>query len=168
MLHFIYTKEHPQTQAVREAQDLLVDARLYALGDKYGVNSMNKAIIISFRSLLEKYWNTSEFAQAAAIVHSTTPETNRGLRDEIKRVTWSYQKTLLKREDLQTVIQELQGYSSDIAQAAIEAAKSDLPGAKPSNRILMHCNSCDSNKEVLFLCPDQTYRAAHGAPVPPR
>ncbi|KAF2134723.1 hypothetical protein P153DRAFT_380535 [Dothidotthia symphoricarpi CBS 119687] len=70
-------------KSVEIATPLSVHATMYALGDKYHVDGLCQLATSKFDSCLHYHWNSEDFIDAVQIVYSSTPDTNRGLRDVV-------------------------------------------------------------------------------------
>ena len=63
------------------ADQLLLDAKMYAIGDKFDTASLKAMALKRFNRGCLAHWNTDEFAAAAHHVFTSTPDTDMGLRD---------------------------------------------------------------------------------------
>jgi hypothetical protein len=54
---------------------------MYEIGDKYDVLGLKQLALAKFSLACEKYWQSQKFAPAAHYAFSTTPESDKGLRD---------------------------------------------------------------------------------------
>lgn len=77
-----------------EATQLLVSAKMYEIGDKYDVLGLKQLALAKFSLACEKYWESQEFAPAAHYAFSTTPESDKGLRDIVTKTIADHMKTL--------------------------------------------------------------------------
>ncbi|KAF2023849.1 hypothetical protein EK21DRAFT_80003, partial [Setomelanomma holmii] len=64
-------------------EPLTIHATMYALGDKYQVEGLCDLAKEKFRSCLHHHAHSEDFISAVQTIHSTTPESNRGLRDVV-------------------------------------------------------------------------------------
>ncbi|KAH7091558.1 hypothetical protein FB567DRAFT_436379, partial [Paraphoma chrysanthemicola] len=62
---------------------LTIHAAMYALGDKYQVDGLCNTAKEKFRSCLHHHAHSEDFIAATQAVYSTTPDSNRGLRDVV-------------------------------------------------------------------------------------
>lgn len=76
------------------ASQLLVSAKMYEIGDKYDVLGLKQLALAKFSLACEKYWESQEFAPAAHYAFSTTPESDKGLRDIVTKTIADHMKTL--------------------------------------------------------------------------
>ena len=134
MLLHLYTLKYPAYNTIhslRLAKDLVIDAHMYALADKYDLTTLKRQVKEAFQILLnlilehqrderddhEKEDFYGRFAEAAAVIYSTTPESDRGLRDLIKIHTWNFKDTLLRVSTIQRCVLQTDGYKDDLLQA---------------------------------------------------
>jgi hypothetical protein len=62
---------------------LTIHATMYALGDKYQVDGLSQLAREKFESCLHHHAHSEDFVTAVQLVYSSTPDTNRGLRDVV-------------------------------------------------------------------------------------
>jgi hypothetical protein len=69
--------------AMQVAEPLAIHASMYALGDKYQVEGLSQLAKEKFESCLHHHVHSEDFISAVQIAYSTTPDSNRGLRDSV-------------------------------------------------------------------------------------
>ncbi|KAH3953670.1 hypothetical protein HBI25_106540 [Parastagonospora nodorum] len=69
--------------AVEVANPLTIHASMYALGDKYQVEGLSSLAKEKFECCLHHHAQTEDFIAAVQIAYSTTPDSNRGLRNSV-------------------------------------------------------------------------------------
>jgi hypothetical protein len=62
---------------------LSIHADMYALGDKYQVVGLQHLAASKFRACLAEHWNSPDFITAVQIAYTSTPDSNRMLRDVV-------------------------------------------------------------------------------------
>jgi hypothetical protein len=62
---------------------LTIHATMYALGDKYQVDGLSQLAKEKFESCLHHHAHSEDFITAVQLAYSSTPDTNRGLRDVV-------------------------------------------------------------------------------------
>ncbi|KAH8724450.1 hypothetical protein GQ44DRAFT_740330 [Phaeosphaeriaceae sp. PMI808] len=78
------TKVIPRFNDTAEvANPLTIHTTMYALGDKYGVQGLCDLAKEKFESCLDLHVHSEDFTTAIQLAYSTTPDSNRGLRDVI-------------------------------------------------------------------------------------
>jgi len=91
-----------------DAEQLLLHAKMYEIGDKYDVIGLKQLAREKFLRVCNEYWDTEYFAPAAHYAFSTTPEEEKGLRDVISNVI-SQHMALLKKPAVETLLDEFNG-----------------------------------------------------------
>jgi hypothetical protein len=76
-------KSGNSSNASEVAEPLTIHATMYALGDKYQVEGLGQLAKDKFESCLRHHACSADFATAIQIAYSSTPESNRGLRDVV-------------------------------------------------------------------------------------
>ena len=80
MLHYLYKCDYPN--GAGETGPLVLNASIYALGDKYDIRHLEHLARHYFSDFLEvKAFNNEDFSNAVTITYNTTPPSDRGLRD---------------------------------------------------------------------------------------
>lgn len=69
--------------AMEVAEPLTIHASMYALGDKYQVEGLSQLAKEKFESCLHHHAHSVDFISAVQIAYSTTPDSNRELRDTV-------------------------------------------------------------------------------------
>lgn len=88
---------HEYGKTVGDPSDLVLHAKMYAIGEKYGVRGLKIITLRKFNIACKLYWNDQEFASAARYVYSSTVEEDRGLRDIVYNTVRRHLK-LVKKE----------------------------------------------------------------------
>lgn len=71
--------------SVEVANPLTIHAKMYALADKYQVKGLGPLTRAKFEACFRHHVYTEDFPAAVQIAYSTTPESNRDLRDTVLR-----------------------------------------------------------------------------------
>lgn len=106
---------------------MVVEAKMYAMADKYELDGLKEVAKTRFAEALKRSYDTEEFVVAVETVYSTTPDSDRGLRDIVTAFTWSRQETLLARKDVQSLLNYLDAFSKDLVQEICRKASSRTP-----------------------------------------
>lgn len=150
MITYLYSLKYPQTRRVPSslAEDLILDAKMYALADKYDLPVLKKQIKRAFDELLNSAKYKTAFASSrlyckvmagiARFVYESTPESDRGLRDIVKEYTTG-RRTLFADKDFQKCILETQGYMVDVIQSLFEDAESGDSFVLPQKKKARMC-----------------------------
>ena len=125
MMLYIYTQKYPievnsTPGQVRSTLDLLFDAKLYAVADKYDVPRLKDDICCAFESLLKTVGSlfsetpASFMPELIAIVYGTTPDSDRGLRDKLYVFIETHRLRILGKESVQRCAKEFDGFAADL------------------------------------------------------
>lgn len=91
-------EEYLQSNAVLHAQ-------MYALADKFGIESLKQLAKQKFESETKAYWNDEDFCEAIQEVYETTTDSDRGLRDIILD-TFKTHPTLPYKQEVAAIIRD--------------------------------------------------------------
>ncbi|MCJ1398716.1 hypothetical protein MMC11_001917 [Xylographa trunciseda] len=118
MLVYLYTMQYPQTPSgLRKAKDMVLDAKMYGIADKYDLPDMKQKVLKAFEPLLALYPSDPLFTEAATYVYRMTIDTDRGLRDLVKGLVWGNRTTMITRKDVQECIMHNEGFKDDVMHA---------------------------------------------------
>ncbi|KAF3011202.1 hypothetical protein E8E13_011609 [Curvularia kusanoi] len=109
----------PLPPAAGKAEDLLLHAKMYEIGDKYEVAGLRDIAKDKFNVSCKHFWNTTSFGLAAKHVFSTTVEDDKGLRD-IVSATISDHIELVNDPEVDKVMIEHNGLAVGVLQAKIK------------------------------------------------
>ena len=166
MLSYLYTMRYPMpgkalaTTAEDFENQLLLDAKLYAVADKYDVAAFRVILRAFFAKDLESVGHyidktgMSSLEDLISIVYETTPDTDRGLRAPLQRFIERYKGKILGRHSIRRYAREHHSFAVDILDVrhmagtekkllsywCVECEKYELPGAT-------HCKLEDYNEE---------------------
>ncbi|KAI6822825.1 hypothetical protein KC340_g12002 [Hortaea werneckii] len=96
----------------------IMHAKVYALGCKYQIPSLQKTSLGKFEAAAVLAWGSEEFVHAVHLVCSTTPDSDKGLRDAAARVILEHDDELCNKPAMEAVIR-----SSSAAIATTETRK---------------------------------------------
>jgi len=108
--------KYPQSSN-RTAQDMLIDARMYALADKYELVDLKTKVKRSFERLLADNFDDALFVEAAALVYESTLQEDRGLRDPLLDILWDNKGTLLLKPGIQECVMAHEGFKNDVIES---------------------------------------------------
>ena len=88
------------------------NADMYSMGDKYGIDGLKGIASEKFATTLKQYvkWGNVEVGSLCAIIEhifTSTPESDKGLRDQIRAYAKIHIKRLLPLKDFQKVLAEV-------------------------------------------------------------
>lgn len=102
------------------ADQLLLHAKMYEIGDKYNVVGLKPLAQEKFARSCNLHWNTEHFAPAANYAFSTTPENDHGLRDIVSK-TISDHIGLLNKPAVEAVLNEFNGLAVSVLKMKAKA-----------------------------------------------
>lgn len=108
----------PPPPPAGEAEDLLLHAKMYEIGDKYEVVGLKDLVMDKFKASCKHFWSTPSFAVAARHAFSTTVEDDKGLRD-IVSATISEQLELVDNPEVGAILTEFNGLALGILRATL-------------------------------------------------
>ncbi|KAJ6186954.1 hypothetical protein N7519_001862 [Penicillium mononematosum] len=93
---------------------LLFNVKVHAIADKFEVEYLKIQAKLTFVTLAQDYWNSDEFLTAAFEAYTTTPKSDRGLRDVVVAVCQKHRKELRERKAFEKLVEETPGLATDI------------------------------------------------------
>ncbi|MCJ1287099.1 hypothetical protein MMC26_006447 [Xylographa opegraphella] len=118
MLVYLYTMQYPQTALnLRKAKDMVLDAKMYGIADKYDLPDLKQKVLKAFGPLLALYRIDPLFPEAASHVYETTVGSDRGLRNLVKAIVWDDRVVMLARKDVQECVMHNEGFKDDLLQS---------------------------------------------------
>lgn len=79
MLSFLYTSDYQDD--ADDGRPLLVNAKMYAVGDKYDIPALKTLAKDKFAAGLGPNWDIATFLEVLETAYTNTPASDRGLRD---------------------------------------------------------------------------------------
>ncbi|KKA19475.1 BTB/POZ domain protein [Rasamsonia emersonii CBS 393.64] len=113
MLQHLYDMEYSNMQHPGLSVELF-DAKVYAIGEKYGIPSLKIDARRMFAAQLKYGWEGVDFPSSIAEVYASTPATDRGLRDIVTEVSCEHLKDLLEKEAFLQVLVDANGFVFDL------------------------------------------------------
>ena len=140
---------------------MLFNVNVYQVADKYGVLKLKQRAKEKFEKIIEACWGMDDFPLTITEAYSSTPKTDRGLRDPLIRTALKHIEHLQKTEDFVQVLEET-GFSADIFQYSI--SQSTNPSLTK-----YRCWNCDNqwqleNSVSLVYCPTCGYSKSNWIP----
>ena len=144
MLLWLYTNDYPKsfTKYTKKhvATEFVDAAKLYALADRYDVPGLKQHIVAfvgKFLNLEELYFIKDSFGYISTllkIVYTTTPRTDRGLRDVLIRLIWRGRAWLLNSEGAQRDVLKIDGFAKDFLNFSIKSRRPKRESTKLCGR----------------------------------
>ena len=133
MIRFIYTHNY---EANPGGRDLVMHAKMYALGSKYGIKSLQAAALDKFTNEIKDGWCDEDLPEALLWVYTATPDSDKGLRKIATDSLHAHQDELLPKPEIESCIRNITGLAYDLLKAK-PVPKADIDG--PS------CNTCGTS-----------------------
>ncbi|KAI4664486.1 uncharacterized protein J4E88_010738 [Alternaria novae-zelandiae] len=86
----------------------LLHTKIYEIADKYEVKGLKDLAREKFKRSCEQFWDNDVFAVAAHHVFSTTPDSDKGLRDLVS-LTISKHMCLMDKPEIEALLTEFNG-----------------------------------------------------------
>lgn len=81
MLHFLYINYYVDTCAETVNGQLLINTKMYIIGDKYMVDKLKSLAIEKYRKALVSHWNSDAFSASLKLLYDNTTHDDRSLKD---------------------------------------------------------------------------------------
>ncbi|KAJ8130181.1 hypothetical protein O1611_g3450 [Lasiodiplodia mahajangana] len=93
--------------------DLVVHAMAYSLAGKYFISGLKGLALRKFVAATQKKWTLKDFLEAAQEVYTSTPDSDRGLRDAVVKALYEHRE-LLARERIQSALKRSHTLTYDL------------------------------------------------------
>lgn len=104
------------------SHQLVHNASLYGMGEKYGIQGLKGIVSEKFAAILQRpvyvidgekvsMTDTKALGKAIKCIYDTTPESDKGLRDQVLRCVKRRLKLLLSMEEFKAVLAEVPDFS---------------------------------------------------------
>ena len=130
MLQWLYTNEYPNPSTEKhDAVDFVDAAKLYALADRHNLSGLKQDIIAFVEKFLdlEALDNIEDsfgyVTKLLKIVYTTTPRTDRGIRDVLIRLVWYGREWLLNSEGAQKDVLEIDSFAKGFLNVSIKSCR---------------------------------------------
>ena len=149
MLRFLYTLTYQDDASGRKR--LSTNANMYAIADKYRIDALKDLARDKFSRILDAGWDITDFLEVIETVYTTTPASDRGLRDRLAPVLLEHKDELHDNEVFVSLIKDKLSdgeFAMDVIHAWTEF--SSLENGFPKKRSPINCKHC---KRSLDHCP---------------
>ena len=146
MLCFLYTSDYQDDAG--GCRPLLVDAKMYAIGDKYRINALKSLANTKFSDALDAGWDIVSFPEVIETVYTTTPASDRGLRDCVAPVLLEHKEELHGHEGFVSLIKNNLSdgeFAMDVIHAWTEFSSPEKGSSKTYTKGPWKCKSCQVN-----------------------
>ena len=103
MLYFFYTCNY--SDYGQHSGDAVINVLVYALADKYDVTTLKSLAKHKFEKAMNDCWNADAFSGIALQIYTTTPSSDRGLRDCAKVLMEKHKGALRWNEAFRSLLQ---------------------------------------------------------------
>lgn len=143
MLDYLYRLDYsdlpPPTPQMCEGR-LTVNACMYALGDKYEIWALKELAKQKSIKALEEDWSGESFLTALEIVWTTTPHSDRELRDCFLTAITTHRAELHNREGFMEAVRAVDELAADIGD--VEWKGGNIPST-------LFCTQCKGNRQII-------------------
>jgi hypothetical protein len=112
MITFMYYFNY---EPVADTSAMIFHAKVYQIGDKYGIKALKICVTGKFRAAVESCWNTDDFPTAITLVYATTPSEDMGLRDSIVEITFKNFESLKSQTGFCKSLRKVSDFGFDLA-----------------------------------------------------
>jgi speckle-type POZ protein len=147
MLQFMYTFNYINSCGT---SPMIYDAQVYQIADKYDIQALKTHAKDRFSAALTASWAMDDFPLAVSLVYSSTPCTDRGLRDLTVETSCRNIDKLLQNDGFHNILRETPNFAADLVPFLCD---------KPHESIQRYrCRSCgntfcaDFQKGVSYHC----------------
>lgn len=125
-------------------EPLSIHAHVYAIADKYQIWGLGTMAIQKTTSDLIVLWRSATFAAALDVVWTTTPATNRGLRDLYIRAVLQHKHELHNCEPFFETLKANGDLMVEVIRTTWETEKAVQPSTKEKKQRarLLDCDAC--------------------------
>ena len=124
MLNFMYLFDYGASGSDQaRVSPMIFHVKVYSIADKYDVVALKSQAKEKFEKAAQSCWNMEDFPPAISEVYSSTPATDRGLRDLVVEIVCTHIDALLLRQDFRNVLEETIGFAADVTQFIASAFK---------------------------------------------
>jgi speckle-type POZ protein len=106
-----------------EVPPTVFNAKVYGIADKYDVTTLKLQAKEKFEKAAETCWRMDDFPHAITEVYSSTPATDRGLRDVVTRVVRRHIDVFLEKQEFNNVLEETVGFAADVTRFIVKEYK---------------------------------------------
>ncbi|RMY31081.1 hypothetical protein D0866_07544 [Hortaea werneckii] len=193
MIDFLYLHDYPNIRTYLDASEsikffsetlfdsgdagAIMHAKVYALGSKYQIPSLQNASLKKFEEAAVVAWATDEFVHAVHLVHSTTPDSDKGLRDITARVILEHDDELCNKPAMEAVIRNFDGLAYNLMKEQTKRPKkTEGPTCLTCGKVRVQacsgyhdyycsrnfvcCDCYDKDKNGGYYCPECMSRKA--------
>jgi len=156
MLRFLYTLDYQD--GAEGGRPLLVNAKMYAIGDKYCIEALKKLAKTKFSEALDAGWDIVSFPEVIETVYTTTPATDRDLRDCLTHVLLEHKEELYEHEGFFGLVKDKLSdgeFAMDVIYAWTEFRSSKKDSSNTYTQGPFKCRSCQASYSSCPSCANR-------------
>ena len=100
--------------------NVLMHAKMYTLGSKYMIESLKAIALQKFTEAVKYAWNHPDFIVAVRVVYTTTPHSDKGLREVALRTLLDHSAILSRKDDLEACICSMDGLAYEMFRIVVK------------------------------------------------
>lgn len=155
MFDFLYLQSYGQGPSAEEKSrcNLSSHARLHAIGEKYGITHMKEAAKKRFDEEVEKEISSEIFVEAAKLGFTTTPDSDRGLRQLIVRAMLGNAVKLRHNEEVDNLVYSNKDLALELWKATTAPPCGPVCWKCSTALVVRTCRWCDEadKKQGYFV-----------------
>lgn len=101
-----------------DANRIVINAQLYALADKYGIEDLKRLALAKFSNAAEQNWRSEAFVQASRLIFEDTPTNDLGLRAIVVKIMHNH-KELMDYEEVQELLNSGNGIAWHLVKSLL-------------------------------------------------
>ncbi|EMC93767.1 hypothetical protein BAUCODRAFT_36217 [Baudoinia panamericana UAMH 10762] len=101
--------------------NLVLHAKMYAAGDRYGVAGLKSLALDKFKIQLTRHWDMAEFAEAIHVVYNTTPSSDKDMREAVADTIGWHGSKLLDKAEVECAVMEINGLAYELLKRSRRA-----------------------------------------------
>lgn len=94
---------------------------MYEVADKYDVVGLKDLVIEKFSIYCRNLWNDPIFTTAAHYVFSTTPDSDKGLRDIVTKTISEHMTELIEKPEVEALLTQFNGLAYGLLKMKTKA-----------------------------------------------
>ena len=153
MLCFLYTSGYQDD--AEGGRPLLVDAKMYTIGDKYSIKALKSLAKAKFSDALDAGWDIVSFPEVIETVYTTTPTSDRGLRDCLAPVLLEHKEELHRHEGFVSLVKNKLSdgeFAMDVIHAWTEFSSSKNASSISYTKGPWKCKTCQTTYSSCPSC----------------
>ena len=149
------SRETESTLTPEGDRNLVMHARLYALGSTYQIKGLKALAADKFSTAAKYAWNHASFLEAIKIVYTATPDTDRAMRDVIVATVQDHINILGDRKEFEQTVRSIEGLAYGLLRGRMR--KSGPYCVVCGTSTVSYCATSNCRQQfVACACPSVT------------